>query len=340
MNFADREEWWALLREVRAEDIFFSPEYLKCNEIVYNGQAECFVYQGTEAVIVYPYILRPIEGTNYFDITSGYGYGGFIGWPRYQELDEFRWLFRDYCRERKIVSEFIRFHPFYENHLVPISEVQALSIHQEVVYSKTNVSEEELHESITREAWKKIRKSLRNNLNIIQSLDDQYYFKFIDIYYETMERLQASKFYFFPVEFFYNLKNLSNDINLFTVTYENKVVGGLLILIGDKYSYNFLSGSKADFVSLGINDYLQFKVLEWARQTGKEYHLLGGGLKRGDSLFRFKSKYSKLTINYYLGKFIWDSETYNKLVDTRRGKLTGESMAEIDWFPAYRVFFG
>lgn len=339
MSFAEREEWRALLREVQAEDVFFSPEYLKCNEILYNGQAECFVYQGPEALIIYPYIICPIEGTNYFDITSAYGFGGFIGWPRYKELDNFRKLFREYCHKRGIVSEFIRFHPFYGNHQISTDETENVTFLQNVVYSRTDISEDEIKRSINKEAWKKIRKAMRNELKLIHSLDDYYYEEFINIYYETMIRLNAAKFYLFSRDFFVMLKLLNHrSLQLFLASYGDEIIGGLLVVSSEDFSYNFLSGSKTCYNFQGVNDFLQYNALSWAGQTGKKKHMLGGGLKGEDSLFKFKAKFSPLRLSYYIGRYIYLPDAYEKLCNEYYSSISHSPLTvDHNWFPVYRI---
>lgn len=339
LTFADQKEWRQCLQEVQADDIFFSPEYLKCNEILYNGQAECFVYQGPKALIVYPYILCPIEGTAYFDITSAYGFGGFVGWPRYEELDNFRNLFRECCQKRNIVTEFIRFHPFYANHYLAGNEVDNIFYYQDVIYSRTDLSLEEFNKSIKKEAWKKIKKAIKRQLVEINSLDDYYFYEFVKIYYMTMNRLNAAGFYFFPEQFFNLMKLLmSKHMDLFLASHNGEIVGGLLIISSKEYSYNFLSGSKLYYNSLGVNDFLQYYALSWVRQEGKKKHMLGGGLKGEDSLFKFKAKFSPFRLNYYIGKIVYLPSAYEMLCN----KLSYDASHIISrnfqgWFPAYRI---
>lgn len=345
LTFADRSEWRDNLREIQADDFYFSPEYLKCNEIILGGEAECFVYQDNNTKIVYPYILRQIEGTEYYDITSGYGFGGFIGWPRRVGIGGFRRSFRKYCLERKIVSEFVRFHPFFDNHFYDDyndSESRNVINYKMVVYCPFDYSGTSLEQYIKREVRKKIKKAMRNGIEIRRTLNDDNYQGLISIYYETMNRLRAASFYFFPREFFYELKRLlAESLMLFTAWWAGEMVGGLLVVYGQDYSYNFLSGSKAAYHRLGLNDLIQYKVLEWAGSAGKKAHMLGGGIKREDSLFRFKAKFSPSRLGYYLGKFIHLPEVYHQLcVQKARGVSSEQqfSSTESGWFPAYRDF--
>lgn len=70
------------------------------------------------------FIMRPvpwlIHGVQYYDIVTPYGYGG----PMILETNngeklkkEYSEAFGKYCSDHKIVSEFIRFHPIFQNYL-------------------------------------------------------------------------------------------------------------------------------------------------------------------------------------------------------------------------------
>ncbi len=340
LTFADREEWREYLSRIRAEDIFFTPEYLKCNEIIMAGEAECFIYHDADTVILYPYILRKIEGTNYKDTTSGYGYGGFIGWPRNEKLREFREAFRKYCVENNIVSEFIRFNPFYNNLYLNQDENGDIVGYQKLVYCKTGAGLANVKANMAKKVWEKIRKAIREGVEVIESKTDPDYSSFVDLYYDTMFRLQASDFYFFPRSFFFKLRELlSEDIRLFLSRRENKVLAGLLVVAGREYSYNFLSASAAVYKSLGLKDFLQYEALNWACAAGKQAHLLGGGLKEEDSLFRFKAKFSPWRETYYLGKVVHLADTYLALCQAAGVQVpeaTAVSLTDAAWFPAYR----
>lgn len=344
LTFIEREEWRQYLQQIQAEDIFFSPEYLKCNEIILKGKAECFVFQTGNIIILYPYILRKIRDTEYSDITSGYGFGGFIGWPRQSGISEFREVFRSFCIKRKIVSEFIRFHPFFNNHYIIDDESENIIKYQNVVYFPFDSSPDYLDKNLTKEARKKVKKAAKNHIEVKISLADLLDFdRFIEIYYETMTRLQAANFYFFPKTFFYELmKWMPESLCLFLAYRHEEIIGGLLVVHGQNYSYNFLSGSKSAYHNLSLNDLLQYEVLKWAGAAGKKAHMLGGGMGGMDSLFRFKAKFSPWRLEYYLGKFIHLPEVYRQLC-LQRSKAVGAetqfSPTDLSWFPAYRNSF-
>src|ERR1035437_5537074 len=90
-------------------DIYFAPAYQELfKDTAFGGDPRVYSDLGIE----YRYYLRPIPDSNYFDITSVYGYGGPIAikdqtnWPLF--LDNFH----AHCMLNGIVSEFTRLNPF------------------------------------------------------------------------------------------------------------------------------------------------------------------------------------------------------------------------------------
>jgi hypothetical protein len=341
ISCAEKDEWYYYLKKIKIKDIFFLPEYYKINEIIIEGKTECFIFYNNEVIILYPYLKRPIRGTNLFDITSCYGYGGYIGYPLNQGISEFRAAFHEYCVKEKIVSEFIRFHPLYGNHLLEVKENTCLDNMQPVVVADFSFWKAHANNLVEKAAWKKIRKAEKNLIEVSEDNDGCCYPEFMRLYLQTMERLGASSFYFFNENFIIRLfKELKQYSKLFLSWHCGTLVGGLLILYGDEYSYNFLSCSNVNFLKFGVNDLLQWKALEWSQGQGKKKHLLGGGKAANDSLFQFKEKFSPFTRDYYIGKIIHLPEIY---VDLYKSVLTHavenqKALKFENWFPIYRGF--
>lgn len=339
LHYADRKEWNNILADMDVHDIFFSPEYLKVNETIIKGEAECFIYQDEDARILYPYLRRPIEGSTLFDITSPYGYGGYVKSPINSTAERFRVAFGRYCRETGIVSEFIRFHPLHDNHLYVNDVLMQFINHQPVVIVDYNQEDVSLKEVVKKEALKKIRKAEKNQVCVIEDVNWDYFQYFFEMYKQTMELKQASTFYYFDHDFFRSLKMLLLNHSLLLVAlYKGEMIGGLFVLFSGLYAYNYLSCSDYRYTRLGTNDLLQFRALEWAYKRGLKSYLLGGGVNGEDSLFRFKAKFSEQTKNFFIGRCIHLPEVYAKLCEEKikREHSRPEEFFSRGWFPLYR----
>jgi hypothetical protein len=81
-------------------------------------------------------------------------------------------------------------------------------------------------------------------------------------------------------------------------------------------------------------------VRRWGRERGdRVLHLGGGRGGREDSLFAFKSRFSKRRHPFYTGRWILDPQAYRELVAGRQRLLerSGRRVAGTGWFPLYRA---
>jgi len=339
LHYENREEWKTILSDIGANDIYFSPEYLKANETILKGDGECFVYKDKHCFVLYPYIKRPIEDSDFSDITSPYGYGGYVKSPTHSTADSFHVAFHRYCREAGIVSEFIRFHPLYFNHSYMHHKLLQINFHQPVVIINYTQNNFEFRQIIKREAWKKIRKAEKKQINVIEDVHWEYYQDFIKLYKENMDVKQASDFYYFENAFFEALKTFLSDRSLLLIAlHEGRMIGGLLIIFGNSFVYNFLSCSDYQYPNLGTNDLLQFKALDWGYKKGFKIYMLGGGLEGEDPIFHFKAKFSSQRKDFFLGRRIHLPEAYTKLCgkEIKQKNIKPEELLSGSWFPYYR----
>lgn len=341
LHLSDAEEWNRLLSEIGTDDVYFSPKYLKINETIMKGVSECFVYAYDGETFLYPYIRRPIRELNYFDITTPYGFGGYVKVKSASRAsaDRINDAFRQFCKETRIVCEFIRFHPLFDNHGFIHDRDLEVTNHQPVVFLDYDQENFALRRALTKEALKKIKMAERNQLEVIVDISWHHYQDFIKLYWQTMKFRQASDFYRFSNRFFQDLKELLNNKSLLLIaSYQRKIIGGLLILFDTVFAYNFLSCSDYVYNKLGTNDLLQYRALEWAYNNGFKSFLLGGGLKGEDSLFNFKAKFSSQRKDFFIGRRIHLSDIYAKLCNDKmkRENSSPEEFFSRSWFPLYR----
>ena len=99
-------EWDELLAQLGCADAYLLHAYVEASCVLDPGEPVLLEDDG----VVMACIVRAIPGTDAYDVTTPYGYGGPVGNGDFQQAYE-RW-----CGERGIVSTFIRFHPLFENY--------------------------------------------------------------------------------------------------------------------------------------------------------------------------------------------------------------------------------
>ena len=118
---SERAKWKSICESFENIDIFFYPEYAKLFELHGDGEPFLFVYyHSPKDIVIYPFLKRSLfqmhdNNINLFDITSPYGYGGYLRNSETVDMEQFSDCFQEYCKENNMISEFIRFHPILEN---------------------------------------------------------------------------------------------------------------------------------------------------------------------------------------------------------------------------------
>lgn len=303
------------------------------------------MFQGEELLAQMPVIKRriniEINGQTYYDVTSPYGYGG----PVFKEpqnfllVNSFWKLLEAWYKKENIISEFIRFnldgnHNGYTGNLVPTLQ---------------NVKGKIL--TNPQDHWEQFKPKVRNNYRKAQShgivfdifkgheIGKQEILKFYEIYTGTMDRNHASKEYFFPVEYFYELIFSQPDqIALAFSSIGNEPVSTELILIDNKTIYAYLGGTDRNHFDKRPNDFLRVEIINWAVQQKYKWYILGGGRSDGDGLYKSK-KYlfpKDTDCIFYTGRKIINANIYNQLTESRFGKTMSDENDRNGYFPAYR----
>lgn len=328
---ADSSKWNEVIALAEIHDFHHTSYFHKIDN---SFTSKLLVFSFDENFIALPIVMRPIEQTNFFDITSVYGYSGPI--YRYSQnydpnnlIKFFQTKFLDFCNEHKIVSVFSRLHPLIEQKTILNALGTILELNRTVSINLQLPKEDQR---------KEYRKSLKSELNqlrrkeivIKEANTKDEIDQFIQIYYQTMDRVVASPSYYFSKDYFYDFLNNSDFNSLLLIAIkEGEVIAGAIFTLTQSIMQYHLAGTKEAFI---IETPMKL-ILDEARLIGndtaaKSLHLGGGvGGQDTDSLFRFKSAFSKDFKQFSVWKFIVNEEIYHDL---------SKDKVRTDFFPLYR----
>ena len=323
-------------------DIYFEKDYGKLYEEIEGGTCEVFEYHSSNGTIRHMFIKREIPirlgDITYYDLITPYGYGGplvlnCVTGRKDELVREFGTAFEQYCRDNNIVSEFVRFHPLIRN-AVDFGSCYEVSLIRHTV--GTNMSyQDPFMDEFSKGARKSIRRALRAGVDykVTEKPDDIGYFK--EIYYATMDRNEASDYYYFDDKYFDAcLDSFRDNIILVDAMYQSKIIAsGFYFVYGD-IIHAHLSGTMTEYISLSPAYVIKYATMLWAKENGIKLIHYGGGTSNSvqDPLYRFKKQFGKNTeFKFCVGKKIWDETVYDHLC------LARGIEEEMDFFPAYRV---
>lgn len=342
LNLDSAVKWDGIVSSFRDYDVYYLSGYNKGFMIHGDGEPLLFSYydDNIRAINVAfkrdisscDYFKDKIDENSYFDLSSPYGYGGWIIEGN-GSLDGLFCEYREWCIENSIISEVIRFHPVISNQEKVRDYYDVMDLGNTVCIDISD--SEAIWANFSAKNRNVIRKAINNNVTIHHELSKDKMNEFVKIYNTTMDRDNADDYYYFKEEFYDSILNdLGPNTDIYYALYEDKIIASSIILkAGDKLSYH-LSGSLKEYGSLAATNLLLYTVaLDGSANGYKTFHLGGGVGSREDSLYKFKKAFCRLDGRQYsIGRMIFDKDKYDYLVKLREGEKGRDN-----FFPLYRA---
>ncbi len=283
-----------------------------------------FIFADGGEIFYHGFHLSPINGSDFFDIQSPYGYGGPAATSDNEEFLRKAWsAYSAWSMENKILAEFVRFHPLLENWRYYdgniIDNRQTVWIDLRLDLSLSNYS------TRVRTA---IRKALKNNLRI-EWWDSADFIKvFPDMYHNLMSELDADDFYYLPEEYFKTLLNWDKVYNAVCI-YENQITAGAVFFHNHHIMEYHLSAANDQGKKLSATNLLLHEAVRQGQKLGCRFLHLGGGTDSSpdNPLLFFKSGFSKQRASFKIGTKINFKEQYEQMKEDhlrKHGQIPGK----------------
>ncbi len=340
----ESSRWRELLLSTETLDAYFLPEYVGFYERRGEGEALLFFYREGRKTVLYPFLRRPLPelpgigraAASHCDVSSAYGYGGPLVTSGVKDTgftSRARACLEDHFQRMGVVSEFIRFHPILGNQAVWPTVPSRFD--RNTVAIDLTLSTDGLWEHMDPSTRRNVRKSFRLDLSIELSRSPDRYEGFWRLYDQTMERVGATNYYRFSLDYINTLADCMGDKAIIcTVSHRGKPAAAGIFLHAGRYLHYHLGGSDAALLHVRPNDRMFFEMAKWGISNGAESLHLGGGNGANDSLFKFKAGFSRDLRDFYVAKVVHDEELYATLMEARM-RQSGKPPAT-RFFPAYR----
>ena len=348
IGLENKNKWLDIVLQFKNHEVYYLPQYTQAFQIHGDGQPGLFYFESEKFKAINVVMKRDISQCQYFskafsrdtlfDITTPYGYGGFLieGETDSEGLGQLNEEYTAYCREEGIVSEFVRFHPLLENHigLESVYEIKELGR----AISMDLVSPQVIESNIRPKTRKRINKAVSDGIKVYHGNTQELYTTFKKMYDRTMDRKIADQYYYFGERFYQSILNDMGDrAKIFYATYEGEIVAMQIVLSCNRRIYSHLSASKREYQFLSPGALIKYKTALWGCENGFDAFYLGGGVgSHEDNLYKYKHKFNiNSDCRFVTGRKIFDEEQYAQLLKIRKSA----SVLELDpaYFPAYRV---
>jgi hypothetical protein len=343
--------WLQVLQKLR-HDVYHLPEYVYLESCRTKTTAEAFLLVDEDRIFFVPYLLQKSDDledqklgiTENIDVISPYGYPGIllseaaVNTPGFPDLafQEMKRVFQD----KGVCSAFLRLHPILNDNFDRIFSPQTFADSGQTISVDLTLSAEEI--------WAHTRKGHQSTINKCKRLGfkarmvpfREYIDESISIYQETMNRVDAKARYYFDRQYFDRLESLGDKIHLGVVELEEEITAACLFFECQGIVQAHLGGTKTKFLPQSpfnlLLDYARF----WAKERGNQFLHLGGGVGGNkDSVYAFKSGFSRQQHNFMTLRLIVDKAKYDRLVDLQAKHLniSPEKLLQSNFFPAYRA---
>lgn len=332
----EKEEWQNVLNTVKYYDFYHTYDYHQLSRET-NEKPLLIKYENNGNIIGLPILLRKIFDTDYYDVTSVYGYAGPVHNNINSSFDntDFVNQLNQFFREKNVISVFSRLNPFIANQesilkglgdRVQLGKVVNIDLTKDV----------DVQRSVFSKTTKRYINKVRKLCSVKTSNSEEDIATFIALYYENMDRVNAKKNYYFTKEYFNDFIHSSDfqtDVLLATHNETNEVISAAMMVKTNDIIQYHISGTRNDFLHLTPIRLLIDEMRIKGTEDQFTYFNLGGGLgSADDSLFRFKSSFSKDFKDFKVWKYIVNQEIYDKLT-----KQFTNVEEETDFFPLYRA---
>ena len=337
----DKDAWYDLVNSFEESDFYHTYDYHQVSKNP-KDKAVLFKYSGDGLIIALPLLIRAIEGSNYYDATSVYGYPGPLisAQPAGFDASVFRKQLESYFIEHNIVSVFSRLNPF-----IPMQEYILEGLGE--IISPGNIINIDLTkdmEAQLREYHKRLRTYInksRRLYSIKKAASTSDLAAFIELYHDNMRRVDAKPKYFFEADYFLKLlgsKSFQSELLLAISDKSKETVAGALFIKKNRIVQYHLSGVREDHLKLNPVKMLIDEMRIRARREGYTYFNLGGGVaNKEDSLYQFKLGFSHDIRPFNVWRYIVNRKVYDELVKRKAAINCILSPKPCnDFFPCYR----
>lgn len=329
-----KNEWDTFLDKVDYFDFYHTYDY---HELSLKPDEDCMLitYSNNDVLIGLPFIIRHIPESEFKDLTSVYGYAGPVSKNCNDNFDygTFSQAFNNCLKDQKIVSAFSRLNPYIDFQHQILKDTGVIEHVGKVVNIDLTNPLDIQRQKYQRRIKGQINKA-RRLCTVKKAETKEEIQKFIEIYYENMDRVDARSSYYFESEYFFKFiesNSLQLDILLATLNETNEIIAGVMFVKTNNIVQYHLSGSKEEYLDIAPVKLLidEMRIIA-TNEGGYDYFNLGGGYgSQNDSLLRFKLSFSKQLNDFCVWKHIINQEEYDKLVSSKE-------VTHPNYFPKYR----
>ena len=348
---------WDAVLSATSHDFYALPGYVALSAQSEGGQPVGVLAEDGDCRLLLPLIVREIPagptGGGWRDAASPYGYPGIVlsaadpNGPAAQAfLDAAMTAVVAALHERGVVSLFVRLHPLLPVDSATLARHGVVVDHGHTVSIDLSRDEADLFSKMRLNHAKNLRRLDRRGFTceLDETCRPETIAAFVDVYTETMDRVDASESYYVDAAYVRDLiAALDGGVAIALIRpgdSEEVAAVGLLTEMGGIVQ-DHLGGTRSAYLPVSPSKLKIREAAKWAKGRGNRVFHLGGGLGGAeDAIFAFKAGFSPERHVFETLRIVVDQPAYDELT-ARWAVATGRPAPALNaYFPAYRSPFG
>jgi len=318
-------------------DIYYIENWLKQYYEKDGFDYGCFRYEHKDGTLVYPYVTRKapkINDEEYYDIITPYGFNGPCVIDQNNDdltnlIKDGEKAFDDYCKEKHIIAEYVRFCPWTKN-VELFKDYYTLRYNNETVAIDLTV-DDILMDEISSKRRNQIRLAQKKGVKVEFDFEGKTVDNFYELYQNTIKKNEIGNYYLFSKEFLHrHFELLKGNCWIANAKVGDRIISSSFVLMGGDNMHYHLSANDYTMNEYNGNSILLYEIAKLGKAYGCKYLHLGGIGVGEKSLMNFKTSFTKKGIYpFYVGTRVRNEEVYNKIVE----KYPNDNP---NYFPGYK----
>lgn len=297
-----------------------------------------FIYKANNDYFFLPFLTNKINNTEFYDFETIMGYSGPLTTNLdYSFLKKSWYQFYEELKSIKIIAGLIRFNPILKNHNTYINSPNfTLEKIKKTLY--LDYRDNNYDKGFSKNVFRNLNKAKKNLLYLDKDQTIENFNIFFKIYNSRMNSKKAEERFFFKKEYFTKLmNNYPNNTKILIAKKNNEIVGGIIGIFSQNIGNVHLSAYSTKGLNYGVAYYLRYELIKELENCVDILHFGGGNSNNDDdSLLTFKKNFSRNFLDFYIGKFIIDSNIYNNLIKDWKNTNSDKANKYKNYFLKYR----
>jgi serine/alanine adding enzyme len=350
---AEDPRWTSTLSTSKA-GIFYTNDYCRLHQEK-DGSPAMLLYQDDLGVAFDVTFLKHISSLPFYEGIAGQFahlpidlanpvYNGPIvvsaEADHFELLRRYRSALNQFCADNHVVTEFIRFHPLYEE-TAALSGIEELLPVSDILYVDLREGYEAARQRYRKGHRSAAQKAAREGASwSFVEPDENHVATFMRLYEWTQQRNGTRSAYIQKQSFFRSMFDVLRGRALLAESYfQGNVVSSSIFLDDTTCLWYQYSGSDLELLRTDAHTYMLDRIAAWAAEREISYLVLGGGgdpHDPTDRIAKFKRGFSHLMGKVHQLRKVHHPATLEALLLAKAGynRAHGQEVRS-NWFPSY-----